>query len=379
VWLRTYNLENTLYFKNVSNQERKVSGPYYEETVMKTPTKVIEKISLPLMFGMFVVAVLVFAVSPVSAAPICVDADGDLYYKFHRKHCPEGDDPDDSNCNIIPKGADVLNPDCDDPSTPGSTPDPTTLTRCEDTEKSFCLASVGKWHKPAARLYVENKFGATGSYTEIPPNVFGNILAALSGEDDFDSLCDAYNVLIFQWKSPGIKNLTWKSLVDYMACGGGVVFEDPSNVDALIPGVTTTNIYIHSGTTPPITIAFDPACFYDDHPLCRPLQHPNESYVDIYAFDINNNHMEFTYPQTNPILIPFLRLAPTWEVVVGLYGEHLVGDEVRGRIVLTGPDNSFHGIYPHGEYDPLPEVHHNQYELLYNEIDWVSGIGIEPE
>ena len=58
-------------FKNVSNQGRKVSGPCYEETVMKTPKKVIEKISLPLKFVTFVMAVLMFAVSPVSAAPDC--------------------------------------------------------------------------------------------------------------------------------------------------------------------------------------------------------------------------------------------------------------------------------------------------------------------
>ena len=84
---------------------------------MKTPKKVIEKISLPLMFVTFVMAVLVFAVSPVSAAPGCVDADGDLYDKFHRKHCPEGDDFDDSDpCN--PDGfADA----CDDPVS-GTTP-----------------------------------------------------------------------------------------------------------------------------------------------------------------------------------------------------------------------------------------------------------------
>ena len=96
VWLRTYNLENTLYFKNVSNQGRKVSGPCYEETVMKRPKKVIEKISLPLMFVTFVMAVLVFAVSPVSAqdAQLCdglnfCDRDDDTYIRDHKKcrHC----------------------------------------------------------------------------------------------------------------------------------------------------------------------------------------------------------------------------------------------------------------------------------------------------
>jgi len=64
---------------------------------MNTPKKVIEKISLPLMFVTFVMAVLMFAVSPVSAAPGCRDADGDGYYKFHHKNCLDGDDTDDSD------------------------------------------------------------------------------------------------------------------------------------------------------------------------------------------------------------------------------------------------------------------------------------------
>jgi hypothetical protein len=197
-------------------------------------------------------------------------------------------------------------------------------------------------------------------------------------------LCDAYNVLIFQWKSPGIKNLTWQSLVDYMACGGGIIFEDPSNVDALVAGVTAENIHVKSISGSPLTIAFDSECFHVDRPkLCSPLPHGTELQEQIpdtliYEFDIDNNHMEFAEPQTttNPVLKPFLRLL-TGEVV-GLYGELVDGDKVQdvgpGRIVLTGPDNSFHGNYPHGEYDPLAEAHHNQYELLSNEIDWLLGI-----
>ena len=74
---------------------------------MKTPKKVIEKISLPLMFVTFVLAVLMFAVSPVSAAPpsqcgtdFC-DQDGDGFIRDHKK-CPlfcEGvKDLDDDVC-----------------------------------------------------------------------------------------------------------------------------------------------------------------------------------------------------------------------------------------------------------------------------------------
>ena len=49
------------------------------------------------MFVTFVMAVLMFAVSPVSAAPDCRDADGYGYYKFHHKNCLGGDDLDDSD------------------------------------------------------------------------------------------------------------------------------------------------------------------------------------------------------------------------------------------------------------------------------------------
>jgi len=253
----------------------------------------------------------------------------------------------------------------------------------------MCLASVDKWDRPAARLYVEDRFGAKGSYTKIPPNVFGNILAALSGDEfEFLDLCNAYDVLIFQWKSPPIKNLTWQSLVDYMACGGGVVFEDPSNVDALMAGVTTTNIHIHSGTTPPTTIAFEKSCFNDNHTLCEALPHgpvvvPDPPGNFIYEFDIENNHMEFAEVKDQPYdqypaLTPFLRF-PGEGPIIGLYGEHTNGNGGPngngGRIVLTGPDNSFHGnIEPN---HPLKKEHHNQLELLFHEIDWLLGY-VEP-
>ncbi len=346
---------------------------------MKTPKKVIEKISLPLMFVTFVMAVLMFAVSPVSAAPgLCglgdfCDQDEDTFFKNHKKCgvCGGETDCDDSNSNSgIP---DPVTGSCDDP---GSTPGPTTLTRCVDTGKLFCLASVDKWDRPAARLYVEETFGTNGSYTQIPPNVFGNILAALS---DFDKLCAAYDVLIFQWKSPGIKNLTWQSLVNYMECGGGVVFEDPSNVDALWPDVKTTNIHIHSGTTAPITIAFENSCFNSYHTLCE--EFPHKTVQDppgdfIYEFDIENNHMEFEADQTpnpeNLVLYPFLRLSvegPEDWPIIGLYGEY--PNNKGGRIVITGPDNSFHGnIEPN---HPLRKEHLNQLKLLFNEIDWLLG------
>jgi hypothetical protein len=79
-----------------------------EDTVMKMPRKVIEKISLPLMFVTFVMAALVFAVTPVSAAPnqcaeVFCNQDGDDFFRDHKK-CPDACggsiDCDDNNALV---------------------------------------------------------------------------------------------------------------------------------------------------------------------------------------------------------------------------------------------------------------------------------------
>ena len=108
--------------------------------------------------------------------------------------------------------------------------DPLTLPECD---VALCIASVGKWHPATARLYAEQfgEDGVDGNYTEVSHSEFGDILAVLQGAPNFDALCTAYDVLVFEWNSPNIKNLTWQSLVDYMTCGGGVIFEDPTNVE----------------------------------------------------------------------------------------------------------------------------------------------------
>jgi len=337
-----------------------------------------------LVFVFEAVVFIPFSGSVVGLSPIPTawaiskgcDKDGDGYIKNSttciNKYESEPIDCDDSDSSIHDEPC--------GPTDPTDPTDPTTLTPCP--ANFMCLASVDKWDRPAARYYVEDTFPIisegqdtiNGSFTKIPPNVFGNILAALPEVEDFDELCAAYDVLIFQWKSPGIKNLTWQSLVNYMACGGGVVFEDPSNVDALEEfdengdniGVATTNIYIRSNSTPPITIAFDSGCSaaFPALTLCGPWLSPDITNV----FNVENNHMEFAITQDSeePKLFPFLRLLPD-EQIIGLYGKHSGG----GRIVITGPDNSFHGNDSLWVYDPLKEAHYNQYHLLSREIDWL--------
>jgi hypothetical protein len=73
--------------------------------------------------------------SPISAAwaaPVCVDADDDKYYKYHPKGCPAGDDPDDSDPCAVPSGG-IPGSACDGGGGGGDTgstaPDPYNLAR----------------------------------------------------------------------------------------------------------------------------------------------------------------------------------------------------------------------------------------------------------
>jgi hypothetical protein len=265
-------------------------------------------------------------------------------------------------------------PSCKPDSEPPG--EPPALPVCADT----CIASVGKWHPAPAQDYA-SLIG--GSYTEISHGEFGDILSSLP-ENEYDDLCDAYDVLIFEWNSPNIKHLDWWSLVNYMACGGGILFEDPTNVDAITDGVTTSEILVHDKTGLFGTIAFDSDCVPDGSQptsLCSGVPYPN---VDS-TFDINNNHMVFADIQPDPNasmvqLVPFLRLPSVDNsgVVLGLYGEFVHGGEVIGKIILTGPDNNFHGDAETTNTDPNDDAHKNQYDLLFDELNWLLDETLPP-
>ncbi|MEE8138458.1 MAG: hypothetical protein V3T81_06255, partial [Thermoanaerobaculia bacterium] len=66
---------------------------------------------------------------------------------------------------------------------------------------------------------------------------------------------------------------------------------------------------------------------------------------------------------------PFLSLPLQEGAVVGLYGEF--DNTLGGRIVLTGPDNNFHGDNNMDLGDPADVEKMNHYDLLFDEIDWV--------
>jgi len=238
---------------------------------------------------------------------------------------------------------------CDPPTDPEPIIEPCTV--------ALCIASVGRRHRPPAREYAELN---NGNYTEISSSRFSQILGTLfegdaQAEGDAEALCNAYHVLIIEYSSPKINNLNWQRLLDYMACGGGVIFEDPKNVEALAPAVSAIEVDLHGGGDFPLNITLAPV----------PVPAALTSGFDSSATFINKHFIFVVDASTDPVLMPFLTL--DLGEVVGLYGEF-----DGGRIVLTAPDNNFHGILDvNPDSDPQTKAKGNHYNLLFNEIDWL--------
>lgn len=156
----------------------------------------------------------------------------------------------------------------------------------------------------------------------------------------------SYDALLVTWDSDPALDLDWATrLLPYMALGGGIVYEDPNNLADLLPGVTGDDgpaggTVLVSAAVPGLTdgIASDPGGFA-------------------------NVHSKFT--AWDAALLPFLTASGE---TVGLYGEFPGG----GRIVLTGPDQDYHGDRGAGGDAG------NQYDLLLNEVDWVTHGGGAP-
>ena len=149
-----------------------------------------------------------------------------------------------------------------------------------------------------------------------------------------------YDVLIFEWTNSNTLNADWNTrLLPYLQLGGGVIFEDPGNVGDLAPAAIG-----NSAGASGITVSASVPGLTDGI---------TNSFV--------NSHMRFT--SWDPNFSPFLTGSSG---VIGLYGQF-----GAGRAVLTGPDNHYHAHSGGGAAG-------NQYNLLINEIEWVtSGVGID--
>jgi hypothetical protein len=142
----------------------------------------------------------------------------------------------------------------------------------------------------------------------------------------------AYDVLLFTWASSWTLNADWNTrLLPYLQLGGGIIWEDDGNLSDLAPAITAVNV----GAGGPWTVA--------------PVPGLSDGISGAFA----NTHIRFT-SWTGPLL-PYITSSGGTE---GLYGEFSGG----GRIVLHGPDHDFHSARPS-----------NQYNLLVNEIRWVTS------
>ena len=237
------------------------------------------------------------------------------------------------------------------------------------------IASVGKWHGRAARDYA---ILIDATYTEISSNGFGKKLAKAKANADFLKLCTDYRVLIFEWDSPNIKNLEWGDLESYMACGGHIIWEDTTNIVKLHNSLTVT-IINHDGSAPsPIEVDFWGPCAAATSSLCNdfdpipPIPPPDPSSDS--SFYLVNSHIEFA-GFTGLELNAYLKQASESQVI-GVYGVFTnTTDNKVGCIVMTGPDNNFHGDAGFAVENPalfnLRDAHKNMHALLFHQLDWL--------
>ena len=192
---------------------------------------------------------------------------------------------------------------------------------------SINVVGVGSNSGNASAAQIFSSGDLTGTFSTIGFAAFN----ALSVED----LRAAYDVLIFTWVSTNAINADWNTrLLPYMALGGGIVFEDPGNIGDLAPGVSASGLGGGSSTVTAVVPGL----------------------TDGIVSSFVNNHIRFN--AWDPALSPFLQLG---SAVTGLWGQF-----GSGCIVLTGPDQHFHGF--RGAGNPAG----NQYNLLLNEVDFVA-------
>ena len=202
---------------------------------------------------------------------------------------------------------------------------------------SIDIAGVGANFGFSAAIEAVGTGDVPGTFTAVDSATFN----ALSVAD----LRTAYDVLIFTWVSDTGINADWNTrLLPYMALGGGILFEDPNNVSDLAPGVIADGEPFGS-----------PCTGSGGHTVTDTVPGLTDGIVS-GAFA--NNHICFS--SWDAALSPFLAQTSV-PSVTGLWGGF-----GTGCIVLTGPDQHFHG----SKFGvPFRE---NQYNLLVNELHFVS-------
>jgi hypothetical protein len=208
---------------------------------------------------------------------------------------------------------------------------------------------------------------------EVLGGSYSTLKAKRFNEMSPEELAGTYDVLIFYWKNSENVNADWTTrLIPYMDAGGGIIYEDPTNLADLAAGVSILGVQAHAPEPNPISITIEHASGLTGL-TTAPNAFTGDVGTDADATFINN-HIIFG---NSAELTPFLTLTSNTDAwpngageVVGLAGEfNPSGDGPSGRIVLTGLDNAFHGVSGGStERD-------NHYKLLFNEICWVINDG----
>ncbi len=242
-----------------------------------------------------------------------------------------------------------------------------------------------------APAFITEKLG--GIYTKVSVSNFNNW--------DPQTLRQKFDVLHFAYLSPKSIDANWTKLLAFMVLGGGILFEDPANVEDMEPelGIISTQrhtpgkeptIVVFDGGAPPALRAFaanktpgqlnNTTVFQDGISgitgNCADGPYPFIGPMRGFGFGcLVNNHIIFADEENQPTengLQPLLWLvsAPA-EAVVALYGEEDTSvpaslDFGNGRIIIQGTDHGYHAGGGYGDFQD------NHFCLLTNEIIWLS-------
>ena len=266
-------------------------------------------------------------------------------------------------CQDVGTGPDGLVPQFDRPVTNNTNCDPPVDGHCHDDAEpptgdgphiAVCCSQKEIGRSAARDIASE----LNGSYSTLKAKRFNEMSPA--------ELAATYDVLIFYWKTSDNVNADWTRLLEYMAAGGGIIYEDPTNLADLAAGVSILGVQGHATERNPIFITIE----HESGLTTAPNGFTEGEGTEADSTFINN-HFIFDLGNSDDALFSFLTLTnntDTWPngegAVVGLYGEFS-----PGRIVLTGLDNDYHG-----GNNVSSDEQRNHYNLLKNEIVWVGRL-----
>ncbi len=324
---------------------------------------------------------LAFSVSSVEAQKTC-DEDGDFFVKETNK-CLK---------LLVAESETYEGIDCDDTVW-------NDLNNCAEPPPSppadFPIIAV-----------VSNSFHGGGAVGHITSEILGGISTNVSVSKfnrlSASDLRKRYDVLHLAYQSNRSIDLDWPKLLLFMQEGGGILIEDPANIED-IEGLMLTHVELHVPGGVPAIVEFagfpfpvvDPALQYDkpEEILARFTPVQGSSNTTGYFADgdgtfcafgtgpkrglgygcLVNNHIRFATPQMNDTfkeLMPLLRLEGRIDdtEAVALYGEG--GIFSPGRIILQGTDHGYHAGGGYGDFQD------NHFCLLTNELIWLSDLPV---